>query len=324
MRLYDVSKNLHSFDFKEFEKEKEKERPVRKKLSRFQNLFEVVQQFYFSEEVNKTYFDLLSKVEKKLLFFLLKKLFQKEMNKKEVTYEIMKQLQNMPSRKRNEEKIKQIWKRFLRKIYEDFKRSLQREDKRKRGKSKNTDQWKQFYVDFAEKLIMQDPVLFNRNLIMDICTEKTINLMNSKKNCELTQLNNWKTLHKISAMKKISASFRFMVSKSSTYSQKFKSFLDLRNQNGILGLMRDIISNKLSKLFVSWETSFNKKRPDKDTFLKEVEVQIKKKKFKLPWLISNVKNSVEHCLEDINHKKLSRKFKNIQKSHYSFIKAKEG
>jgi hypothetical protein len=258
-------------------------------------------------------------VERKLLFFLLQKLFQKEMDVEEVSFKKIKQLQNMPSRKRNEEKIKQIWKRFLRKIYEDFKGKQQEKQKKKGVKSKYTDQWKQFYLDFAEKLTEQDSKLFNRNLVMDICTEKTINLMNSKKNSELTQLNNWKTLSKISAMKKISASFRFLVSKSNTYSVKFKCFLNLTNQKGILGLMREIITNKLSKLFVSWEASFKSKSPDPKCFLKEVEEQIKKKKFKLPWLISNVKNSVEHCLDDIDHKKLERKFKNIQKSHYSCV-----
>ena len=288
----------------------------RSRLKYLENLFLIVRQFYFSEQIEKEKFEQLSKVEKKLLFFLLEKLFQKEVKSEDIDHQKMVELQTRPSKKRNEEKIKQIWKRFLRKIYQEFK---QKENRKalKKG-TKPLDQWRQFYLHIAEDLTREKPQLFNVDVVMDVCTEKTINLMNSKKKGRLAPHNNWASLGKISAMKKISASFRFLVSQSREYSKEFHSFLDLGNPRGILKLMKSIIDNKLGKLFYFWDNLLSKSGGTEEAFIGEVRRQIGKKKFKLPWLISNVRNSVEHCLKDIEHEKLRRKFRNILKHHYSF------
>ena len=82
--------------------------------------------------------------------------------------------------------------------------------------------------------------------------------------------------------------------------------------------MKKIIKNKLYNLFCYWESKFLELKSDKNEFLKQVQTQIKKKKFKLPWLLSNVKNSIHYCLEDIQHNKLAKKFESIRQNHYSF------
>lgn len=91
------------------------------KIKNFKNLFLIVQQFYNLKSLSLTCFNQLTKTEEKLLFYLLKKLYPSKFNTDKITFIQLQQLKKISSKKRNEEKIKQIWKRFLRKIYDDFK-----------------------------------------------------------------------------------------------------------------------------------------------------------------------------------------------------------
>ena len=285
------------------------------KIKNFKNLFLIVQQFYNLKSLSLTCFNQLTKTEEKLLFYLLKKLYPSKFNTDKITFIQLQQLKKISSKKRNEEKIKQIWKRFLRKIYDDFK--IQKNDiKETDSDKKPTDKWKEFYIYMFQDLINKE--IYNLDLVMDICTEKTIGLVNSSKKKNLTSLKNWKCLNKISAMKKIPASFRYLVSKSPKYLKIFEDYLNVNNSKGIVMLMKKIIKNKLYNLFCQWETKFTELNCDHTKFLSQVQIQIKKKKFKLPWLLSNVKNSIDYCLLDIRHHKLAKKFESIRKNHYSF------
>ena len=288
------------------------------KIHYFKNLFILIQQFFNSEELNRICFDQLTTIEIKLLYLLLKKLFPVRISKNEITFNDMQELKAFPSKKRNEEKIKQIWKRFLRKIYDDFKFELSKEEKESCKKNKCSDKWKEFYSHIFKNLNQENGKMFNFDLIMDICTEQTIGIVNTKKPKKLGPNNNWKTLKKIAAMKKIPASFRYLISQSKQYLKKFKNYLNIENSKGIIILMKDIIQSKLKNLFCQWGKKFKELKYNEKQFLEEVENQIKKKKFKLPWLLSNVKDSIEYCLSDINHEKLPKKFKSIQQCHYSY------
>jgi len=257
-------------------------------------------------------------MERTMLFFLLRKLFPAQVKNDNLEFEDLQKLKQTPSKKRNEEKIKQIWKRYLRKIYDDFK--CQQSEKEGFKRSNSCDKWKEFYFNMFKDLIEKKGKQFNFDLIMDICTEKTIGIVNLKKPKQLNKSNNWKTLKKISAMKKIPASFRYLVTQSKEYLENFKEYLNVKNPNGIITLMKEIIQNKLFNLFHQWEISLKKLKNDEEKFITKVENQIKKKKFKLPWLLSNVKNSIDYCIKDIENDKLFKKFKNIQKKHYSMKK----
>lgn len=314
--LFDLSKKnskcvLPSVDFPE----KSGNSPT-DKIFKLKHLFALVHQFYSSENLNRACFERLSRVEHKILFFLLKKLFPIKMSKNEATFALLETLKNLTSKKRNEEKIKQIWKRFLRKIYDEYKKKTEKLNCENTRKNKSCDKWREFYEHMFQDLVQNESQKYNFDLVMDICTEKTVRLINQKRPRELSRENNWSSLGRISAMKKIPASFRYLVSQSRVYSEKFRRFLCLENKEGILELMREIIKTKLQNLFCQWEAKF--KSLGQEDFLKYVEMQIKNKKFKLPWLLSNVKDSIEYCVRDIDNAKLTKKFEIIRQNHYTF------
>lgn len=239
---------------------------------------------------------------------------------KQLDLKLIRLLKNTPTRKRNEEKIKQIWKRFLRKIFEDFKgmdAKAAEQVPALKGVDFRDDRWKRFYYFTFHDLIERDPRNYPLDLVMDICTEKTVGFVKDNSACNPREQSNWKTLKKVAAMKKVPASFRYLVSESQAYRQKFLTYLEKDNKNGIICFMTKIIKNKLNKMFVQWEQILSYNDNDWAKFLKEIEQQINNPKFKLPWLLSDIENAVSYCLEDLSSEKLKKEFTDIQQKHYS-------
>jgi hypothetical protein len=242
------------------------------------------------------------------------------MNNKPLDLNLIQKLKNTPTKKRNEEKIKQIWKRFLRKIFDDFKliddKISEKIDLFKSENFKN-DKWKRFYYYIFRDLIIKDPHKYPLDLIMDICTEKTVGYVKERVSNVLTENSNWKTLSKVAAMKKVPASFRYLITQSSDYKTKFLEYLDKNTNQGIISFMTKIIKNKLKKMFVQWEQLLCSNKNDWDKFLSVIKKQISNPKFKLPWLLSDIQNAVEYCKSDILSEKLKKEFTDLQLKHYS-------
>lgn len=316
MFLFDVSKIKSKCALPRVELPHKESNLQKNTLRELKNVFSLVYKLYNAEELDRACFDRLSLVEQRILLFLLKKLFPVKTPQKKLSFEDIEVLQNLPSKKRNEEKIKQIWKRFLRKIYEDYKSEFVKSNAKGSKRSKACDKWREFYAHIFADLVKEQGSKYSFDLVMDICTEQTVRLVNSKRPRQLTRANNWSSLSKISAMKKIPASFRYLVSQSALYSDKFREFLSKDNKEGILQLMKTIIRTKLLNLFNQWEDKLLKL--GQQQFLELVEFQIRNKKFKLPWLLSNVRDSIEYCVKDIDNEKLTKKFESIRQNHYSF------
>lgn len=291
-----------------------------KKLPTFKSLFELVKKFHLNKDITDADLEALDGQSKHLFSLLFRKHYEKRTKDRQLTLALILELKSQPTRKRNEEKIKQIWKRFLRKMFDDFKKVDASQVKGLPTLALpefSGGRWKRFYFFAFHDLIEKEPKRFSLDLIMDICTEKTVGFVKEKDKTGLPEKFNWRTVSKVAAMKKVPASFRYLVSQSGKYREKFEAYLDRENPQGIVCYMNEIIMNKLRKMFIRWEVLFAQAGRNWPQFFDLINEQIDKPKFKLPWLISDIEKAVEYCKEDIASAKLEREFSELKQRHYT-------
>ena len=341
----------------------------------FKDLKELIEKFHLETSIYQSDLNQLDRKQKVLLHLLLKKHFGNNLllkkhfgNNQKLTdehcLELLNQEDKKDTRKRNEEKIKQIWKRFLRELYDEFRKSSegskddglicekdiktttdcessnttkaalpcfdnQNEEgninkdiltkhenaKESTGISMKQDTWKDFYINLFSPQIKEG--MYTLDLVLDICTEKTVGLV--KKKGGLTEETNWKSVRKVAAMKKVPASFRYLVAKQPELKEKFLKYLS--SENGVVKNMKKIIKKKLEKMFKQWEMGFYETHLDFDKFAAQIELQIVNSKFKLPWLLTDINHAVDYCKKDLESGKLKKEFEEIQKNHYSISKS---
>ena len=284
-------------------------------LVEFRLLKHLIQKFHLKQEIFEEEFEELHSAERRLFLLLLKKHFRESQDGNELTYPVLQDFSRKFTKKRNEEKIKQIWKRFLKSVYEKTKRKEYRCIRKDTGGKRLRDKWRDFYQLIFKDLIGTGKDQYHIDLVMDICSEKTVGVMKSK--APLTHENNWKTNSKVAAMKKIPASFRFLVSLLPGLAAEFEEYVDPLSANGIVFNMKKIISSKLEKLFMTWQLKFKEVNRSSSLFLAWIESEIKNPKFKLPWLIQDIEKAAKYCTRDFRNEKLKKEFREISSVHYS-------
>lgn len=284
-------------------------------LDEFQLLRELIEKFHLKQEIQKSEFEELKGAERRLFLLLLNKHFRESQNGNELTYPQLIKFSKNFTKKRNEEKIKQIWKRFLKSIYEKIRKSQAKRLRKEKGERRSRDKWRDFYQYIFRDLIGEGPEKLHLDLVMDICSEKTVGLIKSK--TPLTRSNNWKSNPKVAAMKKIPASFRYLVSLIPCLGQQFIFYVSPESPRGIIASMKKIIKSKLDKMFNTWELKFAEYGRSYEKFLAWIEKEIKNPKFKLPWLIQDIEKAAEYCIYDFKNDKLRKEFNEIKKIHYS-------
>ena len=284
----------------------------------FQILRDLIQKFHLKQEIKKYEFQKLKSAERRLFLLLLNKHFRESQNGNELPYPQLVKFSKNFTKKRNEEKIKQIWKRFLKSIYEKIRKNQAKKQKKERGDRRSRDKWRDFYQLIFQDLIGHGPDKLHLDLVMDICSEKTVGLIKSK--TPLTTANNWKSNQKVAAMKKIPASFRYLVSLIPCLSEEFKFYVSPESPKGIIASMKKIIQSKLDKMFTTWEDKFSEFGKSFQKFLAWIEEEIKNPKFKLPWLIQDIEKAAQYCIYDFKNDKLRKEFHEIKRIHYTQAK----
>ena len=290
----------------------------------FKMLQKFMEKLHMGKDIPKKDLVNLSEEDKSLLKLLLKKHFGEKYSDQLVNEKISLWFQNSNTQKRNEEKIKQIWKRFLRKVFDDFKKKNKKDKREKKQASiplqpeLYQDKWKRFYYFIFRELLEKSSAEYPLDLVMDICTEKTVGLVKDRNS--LSSDNNWRTMTKVAAMKKVPASFRYLVLQTKSMKKRLMKFICKENSKGVMTCMMEIIKKKLEKMFKQWETGFLEEGRDFQKFYLRISNQISNPKFKLPWLLKDITEAVDYCLKDIESAKLEKEFSLIKQNHYSFVK----
>ena len=280
-------------------------------FNEFCNVFKI---FILNTEFNQDDFEKLNKSTKNLLLEYLNRIFKTKFVISEFNYSQFQNFKNMTTNKRNEEKIKNVYKTTFKHLKAKFKNKYQN------FKQNNLEMpdiagsmIKSFYYNFFKSLVKEKQITLD--LLMDIIHEKVIK---KKSKCEkLSMENNWRS-QPLKAMKKIPASFRYMVCINSKIKEKFIGFITSTKQRSLRHIMSKNIEDKCEKKINHWETIFKDNGSCFEIFVDKITHELKNNKFKSPWTMIDVDSAIKHCVSELEITKLSREFNEVKRNHYSF------
>ena len=274
-------------------------------------------QVFFQNTPDESQFEDLGKENILILSKLMKKI--KKCNiPKELTYNQFVLLCKKKTPKRNEEKIKFIYKQALKKLYKQFeKKFIYFKNTNKPYKRIFKSKKSAFFFWLLEDTIKKETL--HIDLVMDILFEK----FNVRKLQKIEKKDNWffSNQTKKKEIKKISRSIRYLIKQDSKCSLTFLKYLKCdKGQNGLLLDMKASIKQKLDKKQIAWKTELEKFDYDFEKFFDFVQKKISCNQFKTPWIVSDIKSSMMHCVKELENKrekKLKQEFDSIYRVHYS-------
>ena len=221
---------------------------------------------------------------------------------------------------RNEEKLKMVYKHTLKVLKKRFEyRSTEFvQDKYKHPhlrrflRSKNST----FYLYLFEETIRQADI--DADLVMDILFETV-----SAKRSSIPETGNWARGNKRNAMKKISASMRYLIKSDRFARRKILDFIDYDDADGLVRYMEEVISSKLAAKKKAFSKILEKSDFDFDTFKAQFEAEVNAKSFKFPRTINEVKAAIDLCRDELvkdDDAHLRAEFLAIQEQHNSRVK----
>jgi hypothetical protein len=280
-----------------------------KKLKFFKKFWSFINKYLRSKKQNNLK-NTFEKMEKKLKSFI-KYFFKKMFNKKTINSKTLSEIFNHEIFiKRNEEKLKKIYKMFLKK---EFKNFIQIKLKNKSGKVKRNEKSQKLYQFYKNifKDIIQEKVI-HEDLIMDVLSESTD--VKKKSFDPLTRNNNW-THRGFHFPKKISTYFRYLVKKSGNFNERFNNYLSTSAMNE----SKKIIKSKMDKKKIEWEEIL-KTSIDIPDFIKQFKAKMDndKTKLKFAWSIRSLEISIDYCLVDLEKNLILKyDFDKLMSNHYS-------
>lgn len=282
-----------------------------KHCKRFDSISKFLLNFFLKEKIDHKLIDKFNPIEKKLVCAYFKRV-----KKDEVTIDKLKKSKNvksflnknLPKRKqsnnmgkRNEEKLKKIYKEFFRNQKKQYINAL------RKGDLKNIT----FFEDLFGDIINNEG--FDKFLVLSICLEKLVFEKKSGKTSDLLEITK-KSIEvesrKKYTMNKISASFRYLVRKSKRVKKIFFDYLKDKKKNSIFADKRFVITNKINNIVEDWKKMFIYFNKDEDKFFNFIERKYKNPKFKAPWTMGMFEKSVAFCKEDLKDTKLEYEFYN--------------
>jgi hypothetical protein len=282
-----------------------------KSAFKYLNLF--LMDFFLLRTLKQSNFIKLTPFDKEVMCLIFKRLFRnKKFSVSHMTLLKLQQLQKLVTKKRNEEKIKQIWKRFIKNEFTEYCSNefsvnvLNIEGSFSKADFK--DDWKRFFVYFFQEIIRKKKQ-FPFDMVLDICAEKAFN-KTTRPACE--DLGQWRTKAKFGMMRKVSASFRYLVSQCPNVKAKFLKFLEEKTDGNIISIMKGITLYKINRIFSLWGVHFCKLKYDKKQFIIWLKNSCNNPKFKLPWMMSDITEAIKYCIVDLESDKLFNEFKTIR------------
>ena len=290
---------------------------------KFLNFFLI--DFFLLRPLKPKSYEKLGTFDREVMCLILKRLFRnKKFSVSHMTLVKLQQLQKLVTKKRNEEKIKQIWKRFIKNEFSEFcsnEFSIKPVDLGPSFSKVNfNDDWKRFFVFFFEEIIKKKSI-FPLDLIFDICAEKSVNKTSlpSPKN-----VGGWRKVKKLGMMRKVSASFRYMVSQCPKIKSRFLDFLKKKDEGSITIIMKGITIYKINRIFGLWGAQLRKLNYDKQAFILWLKDSCNNPKFKLPWMMSDISEAIKYCMLDLESRKLLTEFNHISYPYFCNNGEKKG
>ena len=284
-------------------------------------LEDFLSKFLKAKPISQELFTSLNQREKKLISQIFTKTHRSN-SSVALTHQTVINLQQNGITKRPEENFKCVYKPFIRASMDRFKTKCraQRNKMMELGEKPElySDQRRIFYYRKFISLCQSEEDL-SMDLVMDICHEKIINAKRSNA-AALSQDSNWSSDEKSAAMKKISGSFRYLLSSTPHFRREFTEFVRADAKNGIFSKQEAIIDKKLGSKMKQWRKLYEGLKFEDDEFMGIVGKEIKNPKFKFPWSLVNVRFAVDQSLEDLDSFQIEEEFFAVQRKHYSFQK----
>ena len=314
-------KKLVKFSEKKDKKIKEEDFQDDNKYSEdeLQRLFTFLRRQLFLTKIDdKEEFDNLGLRNKKILYLLLKKMYNKKRVMTKLDYKDFKKLRDSKIKKRNEEKNKKIYKQALKTFEKEFKVLLTNLKKKYKNsypkifKNKKSS----FYFWLLKKTIESNNNMID--IIMDIFYEKSV----AKKEA-IEENQNWSSDrdNKPSAIKKISSSIKHLIRKDSDCKNKFISLMSFEDNKGLIKCFRDDIEKKLDVKLNFWLENLKKNDYSFEKFVEFFKNTIQSRQYKNPWTIQSIEEAITYCIDELENDSLGslkHEYDLIKNRHYSF------
>ena len=274
-------------------------------------------------------YESLNRFELQHIWMVVWKIYKVKPKKQLPSLTLLLKLQKMGQFKRKEEIFKGVYKPFLKHYLIIFKRrKINPRHELKRLLSDNGIDLEDCYYQnprrafFIEKFmeLIERKIGINLDLIMDICEELALPSKNDAKKRRLAENQNWrsKSVSKVSAMKKISGGFRYLLSRTTRLKALFEGFISKTTERGLLAQHYKQIREKLDKKMRFWVEKYGKLECDDVKFLDSLKVEVSKPKFKFPWSVVTMKASIDCCLRNLKSPKILKEFEEVREMHYTF------
>ena len=216
--------------------------------------------------------------------------------------------------KRNEEKAKIVYKAFLKQLRLKFLRKYTqiRQDYLGRypqySESIFADRRRCFYFWLFTDTIRRNsqPV----DLVMDICCgaaslKKTV-----------SKSDNWEK-KTFGAMRTVSAGFLCLLKNDYNLKRRLLQYLSDKNHQAVFDTKRGSIRKKLERVFSDWKRALGDCKHHFETFQERFTEGLSS--LKMPWSISELRDSIEYCATKITSKDndVFEKFSIVKQRHYS-------
>ena len=242
------------------------------------------------------------------------------------TFRELLKLQSKGVTKRNEENFKCVYKPFNKHYLTLFK-------------LRNSENNERLYRQYNEKGMEIDINLLNDNrraffltkfkelafetdgppvdLIMDICEDLVVISKDKAKSKIILESENWRTLKKAKAMKKVSGSYRYLVANTRPFRNEFMKFINTNFNKGLFKIHADLILKKLSSKMERWLEEYISLERSDDAFIRYIEGLVENDKFKFPWSMVSIKKAVDKCIIDLDCEQIAKEFAFVERNHYS-------
>jgi hypothetical protein len=290
------------------------------------NVFSFIQKYvHFDKSDGESAFDKLSQNSKTFLSYYLKKVYSLKIKPKKLCFQKFCKIQQKNKKKRrNEEKLKLVYKNALKEFKREFNSlyiNLRNQTKTEYEKKLFTEKEVGFHF-----WMFQDTVLNKKehvDFILDVCFEKY-----GVKTEDFSRKDGWRMAKSNRAMKKISATYRYLVKQDPICKGRFLGFLDYSAKRGMVYKFKTEIVDKLDKKFNKLKEELYAVDLDFDEFINKFREIMNDKKYKNPWLMKDVKESIDYCVyeleEESPHLKskdfysdLTSEYLRMKQMHYS-------
>lgn len=282
-------------------------------------LFAFFEAYHLDYDTLEERFEGLNRKNKVLLCLHLKKIFKlKTKPKKQMSFEELRQKFVVErAKKRNEEKIKIVYKHTLKALEKHFEyrnTSFIQRHRSARFKKFLVNKKSRFYLYLFKETITGGRT--HEDLLMDVLFERV-----TFKRPGITEEANWTRCQKGKAMKKISTSVRLLIKRDSGARSKILDFINYREKpNGLVGKMREEIIKKLKKKKKFWMGLLRQNGFDFEKFRGAFTRTLNSSQYKNPWMIRDIREAIDHCrneMENPDDTDLMAEFSLIQQKHYT-------